>query len=130
MRGGERRAGDAASRPRGGGGPAPALRRDRSAGLAEYDRRSAHLTRVFASRRIAGIGQGHADAYVLRRQEQGVVGATIRRELGTLTGMLRLAYKNGKLLRLPLLDKPKEGPPREGWCPGDASARLSPDGGA
>jgi integrase len=44
-----------------------------------------------------------------------VVGATIRRELGTLTKMLRLAYKNSKLLRLPLLDKPKEGPPREGF---------------
>jgi integrase len=83
--------------------------------LAEYDRRVAHLTRIFAGRRIAGIGQGDADAYVLRRQEQGVVGATIRRELGTLTRMLRLAYKNGKLLRLPLLDKPKEGPPLEGF---------------
>jgi integrase len=83
--------------------------------LAEYDRRVAHLTRAFAGRRIAGIGQVDADAYVLRRQEQGVVGSTIRRELGTLTKMLRLAYRNGKLLRLPLLDKPKEGPPREGF---------------
>jgi len=83
--------------------------------LAEYDRRVAHLTRVFSGRRIADIGQVEADAYVLRRQEQGVAGATIRRELGTLTKMLRLAYKNGKLLRLPLLDKPKEGPPREGF---------------
>ena len=29
--------------------------------------------------------------------------------------MLRLAYKNGKLIRLPLLDKPKEGAPRDGF---------------
>jgi len=83
--------------------------------LAEYDRRVAHLTRVFAGRRVASLGQPDADAYVLHRQEQGVVGSTIRRELGTLTKMLRLAYRNGKLLRLPLLDKPKEGPAREGF---------------
>lgn len=83
--------------------------------LAEYDRRVAHLTRAFDGRRIAGLGQGDVDAYVLRRQAEGVVGATIRRELGTLTRMLRLAYRNGKLLRLPLLDKPKEGRPREGF---------------
>jgi integrase len=83
--------------------------------VAEYDRRVAHIARVFAGRRIAGIGQVDVDAYVLHRQAQGVVGSTIRRELGTLTKMLRLAYRNGKLLRLPLLDKPKEGPAREGF---------------
>lgn len=83
--------------------------------VAEYDRRVAHLTRVFAGRRVASLGQPDADTYVLHRQGQGVVGSTIRRELGTLTKMLRLAYRNGKLFRLPLLDKPKEGPPREGF---------------
>jgi integrase len=83
--------------------------------LAEYDRRVAHLTRAFASRRIAQLGQVDVDAYVLRRQSEGVVGSTIRRELGTLTKLLRLAYQNGKLLRLPILRKPKEGPPREGF---------------
>jgi integrase len=51
----------------------------------------------------------------VRRQTEGAKSATIRRELGTLTKMLRFAYKAGKLLRLPLLDKPKEGPPREGF---------------
>lgn len=66
-------------------------------------------------RRIAEIGQIDVDAYVLRRQDQGVIGSTIRRELSTLTKMLRLAYRNGKLLRLPLLDKPKESSPREGF---------------
>jgi integrase len=83
--------------------------------LAEYDRRVAHLTRCFAGRRIAGIGQAGVDAYVLQRQAQGVVGSTIRRELGTLTKMLRLAYQAGKLLRLPMFQKPKEGAPREGF---------------
>jgi len=83
--------------------------------LAEYDRRVAHLTRAFAGRRIAALGQEDVDRYILKRQAEGVVGATIRRELGTLTKMLRLAYQNGKLLRLPMLQKPKEGPPREGF---------------
>jgi integrase len=83
--------------------------------LAEYDRRVAHLTRAFAGRRIAQLGQVDVDAYVLRRRGEGVVGSTIRRELGTLTKLLRLAYQNGKLLRLPILRKPKEGPPREGF---------------
>ena len=40
---------------------------------------------------------------------------TIRRELGTLIRMLRLAYQNGKLVRLPMFQKPKEGAPRAGF---------------
>jgi integrase len=83
--------------------------------LEEYDRRVAHLTHAFSGRRLAQVGQVDVDAYVLRRLAEGVVGSTIRRELGTLTKMLRLAYQNGKLLRLPMLRKPKEGPPREGF---------------
>ena len=49
------------------------------------------------------------------RRERGAAGSTIRRELGTLTRMLRLAYENGKRLRLPILHKPKEAAPREGF---------------
>src|SRR4030095_10660533 len=45
--------------------------------LAEYDRRVAHLTRAFDGRRIAGLGQADVDGYILRRQGEGVVGATI-----------------------------------------------------
>lgn len=48
-----------------------------------------------------------------------MVGATIRRELGTLTRMLRLAYQNGKVFRLPLFRKPKEGAPRQGFFEAD-----------
>src|SRR5437867_4888448 len=83
--------------------------------LKEYARRVQHLDRFFTSRRIAAIGQPVVDAYIVRRQEETAVGATIRRELSTLTKMLRLAYENGKLVRLPILHKPKEGPPREGF---------------
>src|SRR5262249_30554264 len=83
--------------------------------LNEYTYRVQHLTDVFAGRRIATIGQPDVDAYILRRQSEGAVGSTIRRELGTLTKLLRRAYENGKLIRLPILHKPKEGAPREGF---------------
>jgi integrase len=83
--------------------------------LKEYARRVRHLTAVFSGRRIQSIGQVDVDSYIVERSAQGAKGSTIRRELGTLTKMLRLAYKNGKLLRLPLLDKPKDGAPREGF---------------
>ncbi len=83
--------------------------------LAEYGRRVAHLTRFFTGRRLTAIGQVDVDGYIVQRQEARAKSATIRRELGTLTKMLRLAYENGKLLRLPMLHKPKEGPPREGF---------------
>lgn len=83
--------------------------------LKEFKRRVAHLDRVFAGRRVATIGQPDVDGYVVARQAKGAKPATIRRELGTLTTMLRLAYENGKLLRLPILHKPKEGAPREGF---------------
>jgi len=83
--------------------------------LKEYARRVQHLDRSFTGRRIAAIGQPIVDAYIVHRQAETAVGATIRRELSTLTKMLRLAYENGKLVRLPILHKPKEGPPREGF---------------
>jgi integrase len=83
--------------------------------LNEFTRRVAHLDRVFMGRRVATIGQPDVDDYVVARQAKGAKPATCRRELGTLTTMLRLAYENGKLLRLPILHKPSEGPPREGF---------------
>src|SRR6266566_2604524 len=78
--------------------------------LKEYARRVQHLDRFFTGRRTATIGQPIVDAYIVHRQAETAVGATIRRELSTLTKMLRLAYENGKLVRLPILHKPKEGP--------------------
>ena len=87
----------------------------RSRDLKEYGRRVQHLADFFTGRRIASIGQPDVDAYIAQRQGDGCVGSTIRRELGTLTKMLRLAYENGKLARLPILHKPKEGAPREGF---------------
>ena len=77
------------------------------------------------------LRQPDADAYIVKRHAEGAVGATIRRELGTLTRMLRLAYENGKLVRLPVIHKPKEGAPREGFFERDqyeaVRRRLTPD---
>jgi integrase len=84
--------------------------------LDEYTYRVAHITAFFAGRRIATIGQPDVDAYTVRRQDEASArGSTIRRELGTLRKMLRLAYENGKLIRLPIFHLPKESAPREGF---------------
>jgi integrase len=99
--------------------------------LGEYDYRVKHLTRFFAGRRVATLDQPGADAYVVHRQGQGAASATIRRELGTLVKMLRLAYENKKLLRLPILHKPKDSTPREGFFEREqydaVRKHLSPD---
>jgi integrase len=83
--------------------------------LKEFHRRVKHLDRFFGGWHIATIGQPDVDAYVVARRRKGAAGGTIRRELGTLTKMLRLAYQNGKLARLPLFQKPKEAAPRGGF---------------
>ena len=47
-------------------------------------------------------------------EERRVANGTINRELATLSRMLRLGYANGKVLRLPVIDRLKEAKPREG----------------
>ena len=49
------------------------------------------------------------------RQTEGVATGTINRELAVLGRMLKLAYENGKLLRVPILHKLKEAAPRAGF---------------
>jgi site-specific recombinase XerD len=83
--------------------------------LDEAEGRLAHLDRVFAGRRIATLGQADAMDYAARRQAEGAANGTINRELAVLGRMLRLAYEHGKLLRLPVLRKLKEAPPRAGF---------------
>ncbi len=86
-----------------------------SRNMREAEKRLKHLDRFFSGRRIASIGGAEVTAYVAKRQAEGVANGTINRELAVLTKMLRLAYENGKLLRLPLVRKLKEAPPREGF---------------
>src|ERR1051325_10638457 len=92
--------------------------------LKEYDRGVSHLTAFFRGRRIAMIEQAAVDDYIAARKEDGVVGATIRRELGTLSKLLRVACKNRKLARVPLIDKPREGEARAGFFEPDQYAAV------
>ena len=70
---------------------------------AEY--RLKHLDGFFAGQRIASIDPARITAYVAKRQEEGAANATINRELETLGKMLKLAYENNKLIRLPIIHK-------------------------
>jgi integrase len=69
----------------------------------------------FRGRRLATIGQPDVDRYVLHRQRQGRKPTTIHRELTTRVKALRLAYRNGKLLRLPSFTLPREDTVRQGF---------------
>lgn len=84
-------------------------------GLEEADYRLAHLKAFFTGRRLTSIGPADATAYVAKRQAAEASNGTINRGLAVLNRMLRLAYENGKLLRLPVIRKLKEAAPREGF---------------
>jgi hypothetical protein len=83
--------------------------------LKEADARLKNLKAFFQHRRAAGIGPAEIQLYIERRQKKGAANGTINRELATLSRMLRLAYKNGKLLRLPVIERLKESAPRQGF---------------
>jgi integrase len=87
--------------------------------LEEAGYRLKHLDAFFAGRRVAAIGPAEVTAYVARRQGEGASNATINRELATLSRMMRLAYENNKLLRLPVIRKLKENAPRQGFFEGE-----------
>jgi integrase len=87
----------------------------RSRNMEEAEYRLKHLDRFFASQRIASINPARITAYVANRQEEGAANATINRELETLGKMLKLAYENNKLMRLPIIHKLVASPPRQGF---------------
>lgn len=86
--------------------------------------RAAHVTAFFGGRRLAGIGPADSTAYTAARRAKGAASATIRKELALLGTLLRVAYRNGKLARLPMLDKPAEGPARSGFFEAAGATRL------
>jgi len=83
--------------------------------LEEVGWRLDHLDAFFAGRRLVTIGPAEATAYVAKRQGQKASNGTINRELAVLNRMLKIAYENGKLLRLPVIRKLKEAAPRQGF---------------
>ncbi len=99
--------------------------------LKEADYRLEHLKAFFAGRRVAAIGPAEVTEYVARRQGQAASNATINRDLGVLSRVLRLAYENGKLLRLPVIRQLKENGPRQGFFEREqyeaVRRRLRPD---
>ncbi len=64
---------------------------------------------------MVSIDAADAERYVQARQAAGLTNGTINRELSVLGKMLRFAYKGRKVLRLPVIHKLKEAPPRQGF---------------
>jgi integrase len=86
-----------------------------SRNMEEAQYRLKHLDGFFAYQRIATINPAKITAYVVNRQKDGAANATINRELETLGKMLKLAYENNKLMRLPIIHKLAANPPRQGF---------------
>lgn len=81
----------------------------------EANRRLAHLDPFFGGRRLNTITGADVTAYVAMRQATGAANGTINRELGVLSKLLRVAFRNNKLLRRPALSFLKEAAPRQGF---------------
>jgi hypothetical protein len=87
--------------------------------VGEAEARLKHLDPFFQQARVVSITADRITRYVQARQQEGAANGTINRELATLSRMLRLAYRNGKLLRLPVIERLAEADPREGFFEGE-----------
>jgi integrase len=94
--------------------------------LDEVDDRLRYLDGFFARRRAAAIDAPLITQYVADRQRapRPPANRTINIELSLLKRMLRLAYKHGKLARVPPIDMLREAPPREGFFEAPESAAV------
>ena len=80
---------------------------------------SSHLDPHYRGWRLANITGDAIARYIAHRQREAAANGTINRELGVLVKMLRLAFEHNKLLRLPIVHKPKEAAPRAGFFEAD-----------
>jgi integrase len=83
--------------------------------VTEANYRLQHVDAFFGHYRLAAIGPADVTRYTTKRQGEGASNSTVNRELAVLGRMLRLAYENNKLVRLPLIRKLKEAAPRQGF---------------
>ncbi len=83
--------------------------------LAEATARLAHLDAFFTGYRLVNITEDEIEGYIKHRQREEAANGTINRELATLSKMLRVAYRNRKLRRLPVIEKVGEPDPRSGF---------------
>ncbi len=83
--------------------------------LREADTRLKNLSHFFRQRRVVDLTPDLVTKYVQARQARGKANGTINRELATLIKMLRLAFEQEKLVRLPVIRKLKEAAPRQGF---------------
>ena len=89
--------------------------------LEEVEDRLVYLNAFFRGRRAVSIGPALVTAYVVARKAQPTqfktppANRTINLELGLLKRMFRLAYKHGKLLRVPPIEMLQDAAPREGF---------------
>lgn len=99
-------------------------------GLEEAGYRLKHLDAFYRGWRLANITGPAIARYIAHRQGEGAANGTANREVSVLVSMLRLAFEHNKLLRLPIVHKPKEAAPRSGFFEADqyeAVRRRLPD---
>jgi hypothetical protein len=73
-----------------------------------------NLDRFFRGTRLTHVAQ-QVPAYTTKRPSEGAADKTINNELEVLIKMLRLAYENNKLMRLPVIHKLKVNNVRQGF---------------
>jgi integrase len=88
--------------------------------LEEAGWRLKHLDRAFSGVRASQIPGSVIEKYIVQRQRAGAANGTINREVAVLLRMLRLGLEHQKLVRLPIVHKPKEAAPRAGFFEADA----------
>jgi len=102
--------------------------------LGEAEARLKHLDTFFSGRRLVTIGDAEITEYAQQRQagttladgttKPGAANGTVNRELETLSKLMRLAYKRGKLQRFTGIEKLPESAPRAGFVTADQFASI------